>query len=478
MLRIIPALEVGYNTVTSLRSDNVAHATLTFPPDFLWGTATSAYQVEGLNENSDWRLWEEQSGQILDGRRAELACNWWENAEADLDLAAELGTNAHRLSLEWSRIEPEPSVFSTEAINRYREILLHCRKVGLEPMVTLHHFSNPIWLVEKGDFNSDIVVDYFRRYAARVAADLGDLVPKWITINEPVTYAVLRYLTREFPAPRRYGLGAMMEAVHNLLRCHAAAYHAIKEARPDALVSTADNMQIFEARPGGGRLDRWWARRVSRLYNDAWPDALHSGVFRGPFGRKRIKHLAGTHDFIGINYYTRFYVRFPPPAGFVEREWPPDAIVSDGNYGEVYPYGLYRRIERVLRYDKPIYITENGVPDREDRIRPRFILDHLRQVWHALSFCYPVMGYYHWSLIDNFEWDRGWTQRFGLIEMDPVTQERRRRPSADLYEEICRSYSINDDMAARYAPEMLPIMFRGESPARSDNGGRLAERVS
>lgn len=441
---------------------------MTFPPDFLWGTATSAYQVEGFNENSDWWAWEGKPGRILEGHRSGAACDWWQNAEHDLDLAAELGTNTHRLSLEWSRIEPEPSVFDQSALDRYRDILQYCLQLRLEPMVTLHHFSNPLWLTEKGDFNSDIVIDYFRRYVEKVVGSLGDLVTKWITINEPITYGVLRYLTKEFPQPVRYGLGAFQEAIHNMLACHAAAYHAIKEHNPAALVGTANSMQIFEGRPGGGRLDRWWAGRVSRFYNDAWPDALHTGRFKGITGNKRVKHLAGTHDFIGLNYYTRFYLRFPPPDGFVERGWGPDALISDGQYGEVYPYGLYRLMERVWnRYGRPIYVTENGLPDQADRLRPGFILDHLRQIWHAISFCYPVMGYYHWSLIDNFEWDRGWTQRFGLIALDPETQERQWRPSARLYQEICRSYTIDEDMASRYAPEMLPVMFPGEKPAQA-----------
>lgn len=434
---------------------------MTFPPDFLWGTATAAYQVEGGNTNSDWWAWE-AAGHIKEGHRSTICCDWWANAERDLEAAAEMGTNAHRLSLEWSRIEPEPSVFDDEALDRYRAILQRCHALGLEPMVTLHHFSNPLWLVEKGDFNSGIVVDYFARYAAKVADTLGDLIPKWVTINEPMTYAVMRYLTGDFPHTHR-GFGAFFEGVHNLLRCHAAAYYAIKERYPAALVSTADNMQVFEAPPDGTALDRWWARQVSRLYNDAWPAALHGGVFRGPLGLggKRIKGLAGTADFSGINYYTRFYVRFPPRAGFVEREWGPGAVVSDGDYGEVYPYGLYRMIQRVLPYGKPIYITENGVPDAADRLRPGFLLDHLRQIWQAISFCYPVMGYYHWSLVDNFEWERGWSQRFGLIALDPETQARVWRPSAHLYREICRGYTITDDMARRYAPEMLPVMWPG-----------------
>jgi beta-glucosidase len=489
----------------------MAHATLTFPPDFLWGTATSSYQVEGDNTNSDWYAWEAGGQRIKGEIGCGPACDWWENAERDLDIAAEMGTNAHRLSLEWSRIEPEPSVFDRAAIERYRAILEGCRDRGLEPMVTLHHFSNPLWLVEKGDFNNDIVVAYFQRFAAKVAAELGDLIPKWITINEPVTYGVMRYLTREFPNPGRYGFDALFEAIHNMLRCHAAAYHAIKAARPEALVGTANNMQVFEAKPRGGAgdagagresgsrgdvdgtevfqtaesrqqsaiggpssgvgsspLDRWWAGVVSRLYNDSWQDALHTGRYRGLFGSRRFKDLAGTYDFVGINYYTRFYLRFPPPRGFVEREWGLGAVVSDGDYGEVYPHGLFEMMEHVWkRYRAPIYITENGVPDAADRLRPGFLLDHLRQVWHAISFNYPVMGYYHWSLVDNFEWDRGWTQHFGLVAVDPATQERTWRPSAHLYRKICTTNSISDDMAARYAPEMLGVMWPGAGPGEA-----------
>lgn len=436
---------------------------MTFPPDFLWGTATSAYQVEGNNTNSDWHAWEmADPARIKGDAGCGMSCNWWENAETDLDMAAAMGNNAHRLSLEWSRIEPEPSVFDATAIERYRAILEACHNRGLEPMVTLHHFSNPQWLAEKGDFNSEIIVDYFRRYTAKVVAELGDLVPKWITINEPITYAVMRYITREFPHAGRTGAGPFFEAVHNMLRCHAAAYHTIKEARPTALVGTANNMQIFEARPGGNAIDRWWVGQIRGLYNDSWQDALHTGRYRGFVGSKRFKNLAGTYDFVGLNYYTRFYLRFPPPAGFVDREWGPEAVVSDGDYGEVYPRGLFQLIEHVWkRYGVPIYVTENGVPDAADRIRPAFLLDHLRQIWYAISFCYPVMGYYHWSLVDNFEWDRGWTQRFGLVALDPMTGEREWRPSAHLYREICTTYSISDAMADQYAPEMIEVMWPG-----------------
>lgn len=180
-----------------------------------------------------------------------------------------------------------------------------------------------------------------------------------------------------------------------------------------------------------------------------------------PIGRGTVPHLAGTFDFIGINYYSRFFVKFPPIGGLYETDWGPNAIVSDGNYGEVYPTGLFQVIQNATRFNKPIYITENGLPNRDDNLRPSFIVTHLREVWRAISFNYPVMGYYHWSLTDNFEWDRGWTQRFGLIEMNPETQERKWRRSGRLYQEICRHKSITSDMVKTYAPALMETLFPG-----------------
>lgn len=447
----------------------MAKAVMTFPADFRWGTATAAYQVEGNNTNSDWWTWEQSGRHILQGHKSGLAADWWQNAEADLDLAAEMGNNAHRLSLEWSRIEPEPSVFDQAALDRYRQILQAMHDRGIEPMVTLHHFSNPIWLAEKGDFNSGLVVDYFRRYTAKVVDTLGDLIPKWVTINEPMVYAVLRYLEGAFPVPKRRGYGPALEAIRNMLRCHAAAYHIIKERYPQAEVGVAKNTAVLEPAPGG-LLNNWWAKKASWVYNLAWWDMLVDGRFRWPFGRGTVEGLAGSFDFIGINYYTRFYLKFPPRGKLWEQEWGPGAVVSDGNYGEVYPEGLFRIIKSVLKYDKPIYITENGVPDAADRLRPSFLISHLREIWRAISFCFPVMGYYHWSLVDNFEWDRGWTQRFGLIELNPETQERKLRESGRLYGEICRSGSISSDMAAQYAPELMDTLFPGQTPGAQGDG--------
>ena len=432
-----------------------------FPQDFRWGTATSSYQVEGNNQNSDWWAWEKTPGAISKGHLSGPAADWWENAERDLDLAAEMGTNAHRLSLEWSRIEPSPSVFSMEAIDRYREILSGMRQRGIEPMVTLHHFSNPLWLVEKGDWGSEVCVDYFRRYTAKVVGELGELIPKWITINEPMVYIVRRYLDRLVPAPQHTGLAAAGRAMHTMLRAHAAAYHTIKDALPEAEVGVAKNMIVLEPQSPGNPLASRWNRLVQYWFNDAWMEFMVSGRPRWPIGRGTIEGLAGSFDFVGINYYSRYFSKFPPFGGFVADSWGPGAVVSDGNYGEVYPDGLFQVIKASRRYNKPIYITENGLPDKTDRLRPQFIIRHLREVWRAINFNYPVMGYYHWSLVDNFEWDQGWTQRFGLLALDLETQERSWRPSGRLYQQICQTGSVSSEMAQEFAPEVMKTLFPG-----------------
>jgi beta-glucosidase len=442
----------------------MAKAAMYFPDDFLWGTATSAHQVEGNNKNNDWWVWE-QEGHIVEGERSGIACNWWESAEDDLDQAAEMGTTALRLSLEWSRIEPEPGIYDEEAILRYRQILQAAVDRGMDPMVTLHHFTNPLWLTEMGDFNSDVVVDYFGRYSAKVASSLGDLFQKWITINEPMVYFIFRYLAKTFPEPTEKGWSGGMQAIRNMLRCHAAAYHAIKDKNPQAAVGVAKNYILMEPRPNGGIFDQWWARRVHRFLNDGWMESMATGQLRWPIGRGKIAHLAGTFDFVGINYYSRFFAPFPPrPKNYFTTERSPGALLVDGGFYEVYPEGLFTAIKDSLRFSKPIFITENGLPDAADQLRSRHILGHLREIWRAISFNFPVMGYYHWTLTDNFEWDHGWSQRFGLIELDPQSQERTWRTSAHLYQEICQQNRISSDMALRYAPELMESMFPGQPP--------------
>ncbi len=430
--------------------------TLFFPPDFLWGTATASHQVEGQNITSDW--WTaEKSGAIpyQSGR----AANWLDlsTALADFDLAAEMGTTSHRLSIEWARLEPEPGKFDPDAREYYRAILAALKARGIEPMVTLHHFSLPQWFVDQGDFQGERPEEALLRYTSYVISMFGDIVTKWITFNEPVVFFYLRHLARVFPQPAgKSGWRSGLRGLRSMLRCHAAMYHKIKGAYPQAEVGLAKQWVIFDGQRPGHIADRWWAGRLSWAFNHMWMNALKRGRPSLLLGGGRIRHLANTFDFVGLNYYTRRGVRFLSLADQPPR---PGAQMSETNYSELYPEGLMQAIRANLAYGKPIYITENGLPDQKDRQRPAFLATHLHQVWRAINFNSPIMGYYHWSLIDNFEWDRGWTQRFGLIALDPDTQERRPRPSGRMYGEICRSNTLSTAIIEKYAPHILDVMF-------------------
>jgi len=438
-------------------------ATFHFPPDFKWGTATSSHQVEGNNTNNDWWAWEQEEGHIKEGHRSGLACNWWERAEEDFDRAAELGQNGHRLSVEWSRIEPEEGRFDDAALGRYREMLRALRERGIEPMVTLHHFTNPLWLAEMGGWEYPRVVPLFERYAARVVEALGEFCDLWCTVNEPNVVVFLGYVLGVFP-PGRQDFRAAMRVGRNLMRAHAAAYHRIHALQPQARVGFAHNVRIFDPANPRSLLDRRVAAWQDRAYNETFLAAVARGRWLLPLGLGWAWRLRRTLDWVGLNYYTRDVVAFDRRARhqlFGRNFHPEGAELLDGGYGEFYPEGMARSLRRLARLNLPIYVTENGIPDADDDQRPRYIITHLHQVWRVIQNCHPVMGYYHWTLVDNFEWAEGWTLRFGLIELDPQTQARTPRRSAYLYRDICRANSITPQIIDEYAPELRPVLLPG-----------------
>ncbi len=423
-----------------------------FPDGFLWGTAASAYQFEGGNTSSDWWAWEQQPGRILNGDRSGLACDWWRHAEADFDLMVALHQNALRLSVEWGRLEPEEGRWDRPAEERYLEMLRGLRDRGIEPLVTLNHFTLPRWVAERGGWLWDGIVPAFGAFAGRFARAAGraasggaPLVDFWITINEPVGHLISAYILGRF-APGRAGLAAFTRALVRSVQAHAVAYHAVHEAQPAARVGLAAYLRPAVPANPRSPLDRWVARRLDHIVNWMYLDALATGRLAGPFGvRFRVPQASGTMDFLGVNYYTRSRVAFDlrrPGHLFVRDEPPSGAVISDGGYSEIYPDGLLAVLGAVRRYGLPVYITENGLPDADDDLRPGFIVEHLRRVAQAVDEGCPVRGYYHWSLVDNFEWADGWSLRFGLYALDPATQVRTARPSAALYGEISRSNAL------------------------------------
>lgn len=427
-----------------------------FPDGFLWGTATAAHHVEGKNRNNQWWAFEQQPGAIWRGDRSGLACDWWRNAEADFDRMQGLGLNAHRLSLEWSRIEPQPGQFDFQALGRYREMLAGLRSRGMTPLVTLHHFTDPLWFARIGGWENGAAVALFRRYVQVAVSALADLCDFWCTINEPLVYIAQGWFLGKWP-PQKQNFPAAITALRHLLFAHGEAYHTIHAIQPNARVGYAKHIRLFTGLRAGHLPDRLAAGLKRWLFEHIWVAACGDGRLRPPLGRmNRHPRLANTHDYLGINYYTRDWVRFTPTplALFGEEQYLPGTELSDsgqdGPFAALDPEGLLQVCQEVRRFSPslPIYITENGVPDREDRLRGRWLVAHLEAIHRAIEAGCDICGYFHFSLVDNFEWAEGWNLKFGLFALDPATQERTARPSAELFGRIARQNGLDSPQQA------------------------------
>lgn len=379
---------------------------------FLWGAATSAHQIEGNNVHSDWWEWEKLRTGIT---KSGMASDGWHRWREDLALAKSLGHTAYRFSVEWSRIEPQPGQFNRDVIRHYRTVLEELRRLGMKSFVTLHHFTNPAWLARDGGWAASRTPEYFGRYVAYVAQHLGELVDFWIPINEPTVYASQSYLHGNWP-PQEKSWVRSWWVLRQLAYGHKLAYRTIHRYFPSACVGAAHNLMAFLP-VSDSMFDRFAADMSNRRYNHTF------------------FHLTGnTHDFIGVNYYRPVFLR--------ATLWPLKIreIKKEGMYSDmgwmVYPEGLTNVLLEMKQYKLPVYITENGLADAEDSRRAEFIRSHLRAVEEAQRLGVDVRGYLHWSLLDNFEWDKGFGPRFGLVEVDYATQQRIPRPSAYVYKAI------------------------------------------
>lgn len=442
----------------------MAQGTYHFPKGFLWGTATAAHQVEGGNENNNWFAWENEPGRVIDGHRSTVACDWWGGRwKEDLKRALDTGQNAHRLSIEWSRIQPTPDSWDENALARYVEIVRWMASHKMTPLVTLHHFTDPLWLMDLGGWENPETPKRFESFVRKVVPELAKYVSLWITINEPNVYIVGGWLDGGFP-PGKNNLGLAAKVTENMVRGHALAYHAIHEIQPEAQVGVAVNFRSFKPARLWSLLDRIPCSFQNQIFNNAFHDALVDGKLNLVLKKINIPEAAKTQDYIGVNYYSRDLVKFDirkPGEMFGSRSYPKDALLSATGFIANIPEGMFDALKWAHKYDLPIYVTENGVEDDKDTMRPRYTIEHLLQVWRAANYNWRVKGYFHWSLVDNFEWERGWTQRFGLWGLDVDTQKRIRRPSVDLYEAICKENGISSEMVEKYAPEILEKLFPG-----------------
>ncbi|HEX9617693.1 MAG TPA: family 1 glycosylhydrolase, partial [Anaerolineales bacterium] len=339
----------------------MAQATFNYPRGFLWGTATASHQVEGNNTNNNWWAWEQEPGRILHGHKSGLACDWWAGRwREDFDRAAEAGQNAHRLSIEWSRVQPAPGRWDEDALDRYREMLQGLHERGMTPLVTLHHFSEPLWISEQGGWENEAIVGYFDAYVRKTVDALKEYTNLWFTINEPNVLAVFGFLVGLFP-PGKKELGATYRAMANMVRAHAAAYRAIHHLQPAARAGIA--IHYRSSRPAKG----WFPPDVlvssvqNQFFNDSFVNALSDGVLRLPLFRKRIPEAKGTQDFIGLNYYTREFVAFHPlkiQDLLIHRSFREGVELSETGFLACEPEGMFEALKWANQFELPIIVAE------------------------------------------------------------------------------------------------------------------------
>jgi beta-glucosidase len=424
-----------------------------FPPGFLWGTATAAHQVEGANDNSDWWDWERTPGHIKNGDTSAVACDWWKGGRyaEDFDLAKSLGQNAHRLAVDWSRIEPREGEWNADAFAFYRRVLDALRERNMVPLVTLHHFANPRWLAAKGAWETAAVIPLFERYAAKVVGELGEWCDFWVTINEPIVYAFSGYSNGIWPPGKKdFVLGFRVLA--NMVRGHAAAYHAIHQVQPDARVGVAHHLIRFLPTNVKSRLDRWAASLRDRMANRLFLRALVDGQLRFPMSGS-VPGAVNSQDYVAANYYFAEECAFDlgNRGQFFTRGVKPLWNAPVPEFARtIYPAGLYDFLGELSALGKPIYITENGLFDLGDDTQARYLVSHLVQVQRATAEGLPVKGYFYWTLVDNFEWAEGFSARFGLYHLDVSTQTRSPRPSAEIYARIARENGITEELMEKY----------------------------
>jgi beta-glucosidase len=408
-----------------------------FPSNFVWGTATSAHQVDGGNTNNNWWEWTQRVGSTtLD---AGIACDHWNRFDDDFTILQMLNQNAYRFSMEWSRIMPTCGVVSDEVIDHYHRVIAALRERSIEPFVTLHHFTEPLWFTKLGGIKHKPNVKFFKEYIDVVAREFSDEITFWNTINEPNLRAACGYFQGIHP-PGEKGIRNYIKALRNLLCMHAEAYQILKQHAQHNVVGLVKNITVIEPYRPRSRIDVVFSRLVDYLANGVTLRALTTGKI--PFSYMReYPGLKDSSDFIGLNYYTQAYCSLTLPKHIQAHKNVVDPAKLCTSLGwEAYPEGLLVALKRVWKeLHIPIYITENGIGTEDDTWRQEYIAQHLRQVYEAIRQGIPVKGYFHWSLFDNFEWAEGYSSRFGLVACDRRTLKRRIKKSGYWYGDIARN---------------------------------------
>lgn len=419
------------------------------PDHFLMGSATAATQIEGGDNNNNWYDWCTR-GKIKNGDSCIRANDHWNRYAEDIGLMKQLNHRIYRMGIEWSRIEPENGVFNEHAIEHYRQEIKLLLENDIKPLITLHHFSHPLWFVQEGEFENAAAVKYFERYTRYVVEKLGDLVSEYITINEPNVFMTNGYFYGSWP-PGKKNFKLAMKVYKNMTLCHIAAYESIHEIRKNkgfegkTMVGIANHLRIFDPF-SKNPLDYIAARLMQHIFQNAIIKSMTGGFLVPPIGFGAPAGKGHFYDFIGINYYSRSAVHFKD----FKDDTMPGSPRNDLGW-EIYPFGLSRLCRQFYKkYKAPIWITENGTCDAKDSFRAEYIYNHLYEIAKLNEAGIPVERYYHWTLMDNFEWLEGESARFGLIEVDYETQKRTVRKSGRLYSEICSENGVNEKMLYEY----------------------------
>ena len=399
----------------------------------MWGSATSAYQVEGGNSNSDWWHWEKNKENIIPSG---AACRHYDFFREDFKLAKGLKHNAHRFSVEWGRVQPKPGEFSEAELKHYADAADCLRGLGIEPVVTLHHFTNPFWLAQIGGWENPKAVDYFLSYVEKIVSLLSSKVKYWVTINEPMVYTYFSYIKGDWP-PQKKSFVKALKVVDNLTRAHILSYRLIhsiykKNNFTPPMVSIAQNMVHFSS--------------CKKSPSNSLAVYLRNKLFNFRLIDKFKK--ANALDYIGLNYYTRNLI---DTGGWSVGDLlintcanNQDNLPKNSLGWEIYPQGVFDLLMGLKKYKLPVFVLENGICAEDDNLRWDYIRGHLKQIHKALDNGVEVSGYFYWSLMDNFEWDKGFAPRFGLCAVDYSDFKRLPRESARKFAQVISAGELEE----------------------------------
>lgn len=403
--------------------------------NFLMGTATAATQIEGGDTNNNWYRFSKNGG-CRDKTCSIRADDHYFRYREDYDLMAEMGLEIYRFGVEWSRIEPQKGVFDQAVIQHYRDEIQYMRSKNIQPLLTLHHFTMPLWFEDIGAFEKKENIPLFLKFVEVCVRSFGDLVNEYITINEPNVYVTNSYLTGEWPPQKKKPLTCLKLYKHMAI-AHIESYQLIHSLRlergfQDTKVGFANHLRVFVPKREKNILDRACAKIAECFFQTLPSDMFMLGRFPFYIGKSR---RGKYYDFIGINYYSRSAVK-GFTVGFTDNK-----TYNDLGW-EIYPEGLKILTEKWHhKYGGEVYITENGTCDKGDTFRSKYIVDHLSAIAYDGS---PVTRYYHWSFMDNFEWAEGESACFGLVKVNYDTQKRTIRESGKLYARLTKEKEIRE----------------------------------